>query len=445
MGCGRQPTPSRFVLFVATKHVCMGLHQMIGLVDGNNFYVSCERIFDLSLEGRPVAVLSNNDGCVISRSPEFKALGIPMGTPFFQLRPLQAIHGLILKSSNYELYGDISRRVIATLQEFSPDVEQYSIDEAFIHLELPAGSDYAARALEIRRTVLNWVGIPCGVGFATSRTLAKIANHIAKKRPDGIFVMPQDASGILAELPVSEVWGVGNRTATKLNKLGIFTAWQLAVADQGELRKKFNVCLARTALELNGKSVISPEDPEQLSQSISCSRSFGHPVTDFDELVEAVAFYTARAAEKLRSEKQLAAGVNVYFQYFPESGSRQIAGGFAAATVIFPEPVAHTAEILKCIHPRLPGLFCSGRRYKKAGIVFFGLEPAFSQQPDLFAESPLRQKEKSLSSAVDQLNRTLGRGTIFNLAEGIARPWAMKREHLSPNFTTSWEQLPKAF
>ncbi len=418
---------------------------MIGLVDGNNFYVSCERIFDLSLEGRPVAVLSNNDGCVISRSAEFKALGIPMGTPFFQLRPLQGIHGLILKSSNYELYGDISRRVIATLQEFSPDVEPYSIDEAFIHLELQPGSNYSARALEIRRTVLNWVGIPCGVGLATSRTLAKIANHIAKKRPDGIFVMPEDAAGILSELPAAEVWGVGSRTAAKLNKLGIFTAWQLAVADQAMLRKKFNVCLARTALELTGKSVISPEDPEQLSQSISCSRSFGHPVEVFDEIAEAVAFYAARAAEKLRSEQQLAAGVNVYFQYYPESAPRNLSGGFAGTTVFFPLPLSNTGEILKCIRPRLPGLFCSGRRYKKAGVVFFGLEPACSRQPDLFAASTFRQKEQSLSSAVDRLNMAFGRGTVFNLAEGISRPWAMKREYLSPNFTTSWEQLPKAY
>ena len=191
---------------------------MIGLVDGNNFYVSCERIFDPSLEGKAVAVLSNNDGCVISRSQECKDLGIPMGTPFFQLKPRLAQSGLILKSSNYELYGDISRRVIATLGEFAPEVEQYSIDEAFIHVNPPSGTDMFEYGTRIRQAVLKWVGIPCGIGFATSKTLAKIANHIGKKRPSGVFIMPDDPRPVLETLPVGEVWGVGRRLAPKLGR-----------------------------------------------------------------------------------------------------------------------------------------------------------------------------------------------------------------------------------
>ena len=197
---------------------------MIGLVDGNNFYVSCERIFDPSLEGKPVAVLSNNDGCVISRSPECKALGIQMGTPGFQLKPRLAQYGLILRSSNYELYGDISRRVISVLGEFAPEVEQYSIDEAFIDWNPPAGTDCFEYGKRIRRTILKWIGIPCGVGFAPSRTLAKIANHIGKKRPEGVFVMPDDPRPVLETLPVGEVWGVGRRLAPKLSSLGIRSA-----------------------------------------------------------------------------------------------------------------------------------------------------------------------------------------------------------------------------
>ncbi|MDD4181681.1 MAG: DNA polymerase V subunit UmuC, partial [Victivallaceae bacterium] len=181
---------------------------MIGLVDGNNFYVSCERIFDLTLENKPVAILSNNDGCVISRSYEFKALNIPMGAPYFKLRDHKNI---IMRSSNYELYGDISRRLIATLHEFTPDVEQYSIDEAFIHLNLPLGGDYSKLGKQVRQTVLQWVGIPCGIGFAQSKTLAKIANHIAKKESSGVFVMPDDKQSVLDELHVSEVWDVGKR------------------------------------------------------------------------------------------------------------------------------------------------------------------------------------------------------------------------------------------
>ena len=235
---------------------------MIGLVDGNNFYVSCERVFDPRLEGRPVAVLSNNDGCCVSRSQEFKALGIPMGTPYFKLKPDIERLGLVLRSSNYELYGDLSRRVIATLQEFVPRVEQYSIDEAFIHPAEPDGADFDALGRRIRATVLKWVGIPCGVGFAPTKTLAKIANHIGKKSPSGVFVMPRDPSDVLRATPVEEVWGVGRRLAPKLSALGIRTAFGLASRDDSEIKRKFGVVLARTAMELRGTPCIVDEEPD---------------------------------------------------------------------------------------------------------------------------------------------------------------------------------------
>ena len=205
---------------------------MYGLIDGNNFFVSCERVFDPKLEGKPVAVLSNNDGCCVSRSNEFKALKIPMGTPYFQLKPMIAEYGLILKSSNYELYGDLSRRVIAVLGTFSPDVEQYSIDEAFIGVSMTDPDELFEFGRKVRATILKWVGIPCGVGFAPSKTLAKIANHIGKKEPSGVFVMPSDPSPILDSLPVSEVWGVGRKLAPKLERIGIRTAGQLARTDR---------------------------------------------------------------------------------------------------------------------------------------------------------------------------------------------------------------------
>ena len=214
---------------------------MIGLIDGNNFFVSCERIFDPTLENRPVAVLSNNDGCCISRSNEFKALGIAMGTPYFQLRPLISRYGLVLRSSNYELYSDISHRIISLLHRFSPDVEQYSIDEAFIHLELPSGSDYFKFGTDLRSTILKWIGVPCGVGFAPTRTLAKIANHIGKKSPQGVFVMPQERRSILENTSVEEVWGVGRKLAPKLNSSGIRNAWQLACQDVSAMSKKHSI------------------------------------------------------------------------------------------------------------------------------------------------------------------------------------------------------------
>lgn len=211
-----------------------------------------------------------------------------------------------------------SRRMVAILHDFSPEVEQYSIDEAYVHITLPADQDYYDCGLKIRRTILKWLGIPCGIGFAKTKTLAKIANHLGKKTPTGVFVMPDNPEKVLSATPVGEVWGVGRRLAPKLEHLGIRSAWQLACAEDSFLRRKFNVTLAITSRELRGEPLIEQENPEELSQSISCSRSYGYPVTEFNDLAESVATYIARAAEKLRGEKQLAAGVNIYFQYYPE-------------------------------------------------------------------------------------------------------------------------------
>ena len=415
---------------------------MYGLIDGNNFFVSCERVFDPKLEGKPVAVLSNNDGCCVSRSNEFKALNIPMGTPYFQLKPMIAEYGLILKSSNYELYGDLSRRVIAVLGTFSPDVEQYSIDEAFIRVSMTDPGELFEYGRRVRATILKWVGIPCGVGFAPSKTLAKIANHIGKKEPSGVFVMPSDPTPILAELPVSEVWGVGRHLAPKLQRIGIRTAGQLAAADESFLRKKFAVTLARTARELRGEPLIGPEDPDRLSASITCSRSFGRPVVDFEELTQSVSSYTAQAAEKLRREDQTAAGVNVYFVYYPEYEPDPLPGGWSSTSITFESPTASTGSMISQILPRLRKIFIPGRRYKKSGVMFFGLEPAGNLQPDLFADPAQLEKERRLSAALDDINRRFGRGTVFHLAEGLKKPWAMRRELLTPCRTTRWDELP---
>ncbi len=222
---------------------------MIALVDANSFYVSCERVFDPRLEGRPVAVLSNNDGCVISRSAECKALGVGMGTPYFKLRDRAKELGLVFRSSNYELYGDLSSRIVQTLGTFTPDVEQYSIDEAFLHLSLPADTDWAALGATIRARVLRWVGIPCGVGFAPTRTLAKIANHVGKKKPGGVFVMPADPAPLLSKLPVEEIWGVGRRLAERIRRAGVSDAWTLATRPPDFFRRhRFAVTVERPAL-----------------------------------------------------------------------------------------------------------------------------------------------------------------------------------------------------
>ena len=414
---------------------------MFALVDCNNFYVSCERVFDLSLRNKPIAILSNNDGCVISRSNELKKLGVKMGVPYFQLKPLIARHGIVVRSSNYELYGDLSKRVMTVLGDFSPDVEPYSIDEAFLVLSLPEGSDYFAYGQQIRKKILKWVGIPVGVGIAPTRTLAKIANHIGKKSLEGVFVMPDNMSAILSELPVEEVWGIGRRLAEKLNRLGIRTAEQLRLQDDAFLRKQFSVCVARTAIELNGTPALEMDNIEEPSQSISCSRSFGHPVIDLRDLTEAIAVYTSTAATKLRKENQKAAGANVYFQYYPEYGSAAREGGITGTTVVFDFPTGDTSTMLNKIAAVLPGIFIEGRRYKKAGVIFFGLESASSVQPDIFSYAESSKRDK-LYEAVDKINKQFGKKAVFHLAEGIQRPWTMKRDHLSPNYTTDWAQIP---
>ena len=414
---------------------------MIGLVDGNNFFVSCERVFDRRLVGRPVAVLSNNDGCCVSRSDEFKALGIPMGTPYFQLRDREAAGELSFRSSNYELYGDMSRRVIAILREEAVDVEQYSIDEAFIFPPTSAATDYVAYGRRVRRKVLRWTGIPCGIGFAPTKTLAKIANHIGKKRPDGVFLMPDDPTDILASLPVQEVWGVGRRLPAKLRAERIITARHLRDAPDATVRAVGGVTLLRTAMELRGIQCHEERNYDADPDSISCSQSFGEPATTADALAESIAAYVAQAAAKLRRHGLLAAGCNVYAQIFASGGG----GDFIERTVVFPAPTDATNEMLRAIRREVDSLFVEGMRYRKTGIVFFGLEkPGALRQVDLFDDSPssVPRPPSSLYKAVDALNARYGQGKVFSAAQGIgARSWHMKRQKLSARPTTRWDEL----
>lgn len=420
---------------------------MIALVDANNFYVSCERAFDPRLEGIPVAVLSNNDGCVISRSPECKALGVEMGTPHFKLED----SGIVFRSSNYELYGDMSARIVATLGTFTPDVEQYSIDEAFLHF----GGAAARRAggwhglgRSIRARVLKWTGVPCGVGFAPTRTLAKIANHIAKKRPEGVHVLPEDPNGVLAELPVEEVWGVGRRLGGRLRRAGVSTAGALAMCPPDFFRRgRFAVTLARTAAELRGVPATAADPVERDDpRSVNVSRMFGKPVTDATGLCEAVATHASAAAAKLRKAGMVASGANVFVQECAPPGT----GGwsdsnwwtpFTAATVSFATPTSATGEILSALRPAAEGLFVSGKRYRRAGVLFFGLEKE-GMAGDLFRGRPGERAAAKLSAAVDAINARMGRGTVFFAASGVERKWKMKREMLSGRFTTRWDGLP---
>ena len=411
---------------------------MYGLVDGNNFFVSCERVFDRSLVGRPVAVLSNNDGCCVARSNEFKALGIKMGTPYFELKSREQSGELVFRSSNYELYGDMSRRIISILREEAVDVEQYSIDEAFILPPRSKGIDLFEYGSRLRAKILRWVGIPCGVGFAPTKTLAKIANHIGKKRTEGVFVLPDDPTEILASLPVEEVWGVGRRLPMKLRAERMLTARDLRDAPEDVIRSVGGVTLLRTAQELRGIPCNEDRAYDADPDSVSCSRSFGEPATTKEALAESLASFASQAAVKLRRHRLLAAGCNVYAQIFRSGGG----GDAVGRTVVFPRPTDATNEILNAIHREIDALFIPGVRYRKTGIVFFGLEKVGSaRQLDLF--SPVEKAEASpLYKAIDSLNRRYGKGKVFSAAEGIgAKSWHMKRGKLSKRPTTRWDEL----
>ena len=416
---------------------------MIGLVDGNNFFVSCERVFDPSLEGKPVAVLSNNDGCVISRSYELKALDVPMGMPWFQLRKLVDRHGIVVRSSNYELYGDLSRRVIAVLREFSDRVEQYSIDEAFVHAAISDPEECLRFGREVRKAVLEWVGIPCGVGFAPTKTLAKIANHIGKKAPGGVYALPADPSPVLERIPVGEVWGVGRRLAPQLEAIGLRTARDLAEADEGELARRFSVVVARTASELRGVPAVDGAAVEPAQRSITCSRSFGRPVTEFEELRQSVALYLAEAAEKLRSERLKATSATVYCQFYPEYEPTRREGGADSVLVPFERPTSSTPELVKRTAPFLEAIFRRGRRYKKTGVILSCLDGDDGEQADLFADTRKEERADRLSAAMDRINGRFGKGTLFSPAQGIEKPWRMKRSFLSPAWTTNWDEIPE--
>jgi len=414
---------------------------MIGLVDGNNFFVSCERVVDPRLKGRPVAVLSNNDGCCVSRSNEFKALGIPMGTPYFQLKAREATGELVFKSSNYELYGDMSRRIVEILRMDAAEVEQYSIDEAFIHPPTTEAKDsgllyeYGKR---LRSKILRWTGIPCGVGFAPTKTLAKIANHIGKKLPEGVFVMPADPADILAKLPLSEVWGIGRRLAERFRAEGVHTAAQFCAMRDEDIRALGSVTVLRTAMELRGTPCTEERDYGAAPDSISCSRSFGRPVTTLEELAESVAAFTAQAAVKLRRHGLLAAGANIYAQY-----GNACENGWTDRTVMFGRPTDATNEMLAAIREEVGALFLPGLAYRKSGMVFFGLEkPGSAHQLDLFVpEEGERTVSSKLYRAVDALNARFGRGKVFSAAEGIAAGWKMRRDLLSRRATTRWDEL----
>lgn len=414
--------------------------KLIALVDCNNFYVSCERVFNPKLEKRPVVILSNNDGCVVARSKEAKELGIPMGAPAFQYGDMFRKNGVVVYSSNYALYGDMSGRVMSTLAQFSPDMQIYSIDEAFLSIE---GVNAQEIAPIIRSTVLQWTGIPVSVGVSLTKTLAKVANKCAKKeaKGPGYFVLddPKRIESCLKKMPVEDVWGIGGQIGQFLYRHGVRTAWEFAQCDDIWLKKHLTVVAVRMAWELRGHSCLELEEAPAPKQSIMSSRSFGTPISDFDALAESIATYTATAAEKLREQGSLASCLEVFLTTSPHRP-----GGWYAnkAHIVLPEPTAYTPTLITYAKMALSRIYRKGYLFKKTGVLLSGLVPADCYQADLFAiHHPSRQKQQALSALVDKVNRQHGYDILKYAAEGISQGWRMKRGRCTKRFTTRWDEL----
>ena len=414
---------------------------IFALIDCNNFYASCERVFNPELEGKPVVVLSNNDGCIIARSNEAKALGIKMGEPYFRCKPLIERHLVRVFSSNYALYGDMSQRVMEILSHLEPEVEIYSIDEAFFRLPQANEESLLENGRNIRATVKKLVGIPVSIGYGPTKTLAKIANRIAKKHPEhgGVFVLPDEGlDALLATIEVGDVWGIGRRQTQKLFACGIRTALDLKNGNDTWLRKHLTVTGLRTAMELRGISCLPLEESPPPRKSVTSSRSFGQPVTYLAWLREALSSYIAIAAEKLRVEDLKTGCVQVYLttNRFRE-GEPQYAN---SKTITLPIHTSSTLDLIRYADEVLRQLYRPGYAYKKVGVVLMDLVPAGHVQAHLFLTPPKGQE--ALMGAMDQINRRWGRDTLHSAAAGFLRPWKNKQERRSPSYTTSWAELP---
>ncbi len=419
--------------------------QRFALIDGNNFYVSCERVFDPRLDGRPVVVLSNNDGCVVSRSAEAKAIGIKMAVPWYQMRSLARTHRVVALSSNYALYGDMSQRMMSVIGAFAPDQEIYSIDESFLDLTGFAPDGLTEYGATIRQRVRQEVGIPVCVGIAPTKTLAKLANAIAKKRPEFAGVCnlcdlsPETVSGLFASLEVGTVWGIGRRLAETLAGLKVRSVADLRAADPERMRSLFSVTLKRIILELRGiPAVLEAPDPTHRRQ-ILCSRSFSTRVTTQDALSEAVIGYTARAAEKLRAQQSVAGAMAVFIRTSPfrDEGERHHGG----VTVPLLPSSDDTLVLSGIARQAVAQMFRPGCRYQKAGVILMDLVPAACRTLTLFDDPADIARRARLMRTMDAINRTCGSGSVGLASAGLAEACRTRQDNRSPRYTTAWDDL----
>jgi len=418
---------------------------MYALADCNNFFVSCERVFEPQLENRPVMVLSNNDGCVVARSQEVKAIGIGMGEPVFKCQKIIERHNIVVRSSNFALYGDMSSRIMHTLRLFTPDVEVYSIDEAFLDLTGLTGRNVMHEMQRMRATVLQWTGIPISIGIGPTKTLAKLANHYAKYRASsgGVACIPseeEDRNDMLREVDVGDIWGVGRRWSKKLHDMGIHTALDLTEIDGSLIRDAFNVVALRTVLELRGRRCFYLEQSPEQRKTMVRSRSFGEPVLQWQEMSEAIATHVTRAAEKLRNEGLVARILRVFIHtsVFSKTDARYS----GQATIELVPPTNVTTALIKAALGAGKTIWKQGYRYKRAGVYLTELSNG-PVQGSLFDTPQAQEQDKRVMSVLDAVNASMGGGTLRFAASGFSKkPWHMRQLRRSPRYTTRWDELP---
>jgi DNA polymerase V len=419
---------------------------MFALVDVNSFYTSCETVFRPDLQGKPVVVVSNNDGCIISRSAEAKALGIGMAEPYFKLQNELKRQKVQVFSSNYALYGDMSHRVMNILEEMAPRMEIYSIDEAFLDLSgVRSCIDLEVFGRDIRKRLLRETGLTVGVGIAPTKTLAKLANHAAKKwsKTGGVLDISnlERQKKLMALVDVADVWGVGRRISKKLNAMGITTALDLSEQSTWVIRKHFNVVLERTVRELRGEPCLELEEFAPVKQQIVCSRSFAGRITEYADMREAVCNYAVRAAEKLRGERQYCRQIGVFIRTSPHAEGEIFYGNQAIGGLQI--PTNDTRDIIRVATEALDRIWREGCRYMKAGVLLGDFYSQGVAQLDLFDDIQPQANSSALMHVIDQINKK-GKGKLWFAGQGIQKSWAMKREMLSPAYTTRYADLPVA-
>lgn len=413
---------------------------MILLVDCNNFFVSCERVFDPSLHNAPVAVLSNNDGCVIARSNEVKALGIKMGEPYFKCKDIIKRHDVRVFSSNYILYADMSRRVMRALEHFASNIQIYSVDEAFLEVDLTDYGKLIEFARNIQQKIHQWTGIPVSIGIAPSKTLAKAANICAKKYRTGIYSLMNEyeQSRVLSHFKVDDIWGISTKLALRLNQLSIYNALELRDADPKRLRKNSSVGMERIIYELRGQPCFKLDNQLHTKKSILSSRSFGSKVTSLKQLEEAISNYAAKACVNLRKQNSKAEGITVFVKALshPVGAALHLSENITLST-----PTSDSVTIIKHAKTLINKLFNAKCSYKKCGILLYDLVDASYQQETFFAQEDSAKQQK-LMETIDAVNDQMGKNSLFHLSQGIQRDWSMRANHCSPRYTTHWNELP---